>query len=332
MNEVLNRIVKGRTPINIPLTNISVAYLQSKESGSVSFFPQVPVDLSTGTYYIFNKEDLLRDDVQRKPILGKVNPTIVSSDTDTYKCFPEQIILGYDEIIQSDYMRLGAKGMLNIRQSKSKIIADKMFIHRNKLFAQGYFKSGVWGTDLVGGTDFAQFDNANATPINTILETVTAMKRSTGRKPNKLGMGQRVFDALIQNPDIMNRVIYGGSTLNPATITEKTLAQILGVEEVVIFDTIWNNARLGEKENTEFICDENSMLLVYATSHPAIDEASAGYTFTWTMGQNTTLPIIEWDGEEGTYSHYIGGMMSIDTKIVCKDLGVFFKNAVAPRA
>ena len=157
------------------------------------------------------------------------------------------------------------------------------------------------------------------------------MIRTTGRKPNKLGLGQRVFDALINHPDVMNRVIYGGNTASPAMVTTKSLAAILGVDEVVVFDAIWNSANLGEEENTGFICDENAMLLAYATSTPMIDEPTAGYTFRWDMGTGNILPIIEWEGDEGTYSHYIGGMIAQDMEIVCKDLGFYFQNAVTPK-
>ena len=129
----------------------------------------------------------------------------------------------------------------------------------------------------------------------------------------------------------MNRVIYGGNTASPAMVTTKSLAAILGVDEGVVFDAIWNSANLGEEENTGFICDENAMLLAYATSTPMIDEPTAGYTFRWDMGTKNILPIIEWEGDEGTYSNYIGGMIAQDMEIVCKDLGFYFQNAVTPK-
>ncbi len=345
-NEVLNRILKSRTPVNIPLTNISVAYMQDMNGGATSFFPEVPVPTSTGTYYEFSKDDLLRDDVQRKPIMGKVDPTVVSYNNHNYKCEVDQIILGYDDIVQSDLIRTGAPGLINIRQNKARVIAQKMFIHSNKMFAKGYFKPGVWGRDLVGGmssADFVPFDNANSDPIGVIAQAKTDIKKETGREPNKLGLGQRVLDYLVQHPDIMSRVIYGGTTSSPAKVTPQALAAIFGLEEVVVFDAIWNTSRLGENGDMQFICDENSMLLCYAAKTPMIDEPTAGYTFRWDMGQavnasmgiagsSLTLPIIEWEGEEGTYSHYIGGMMSQDMKVVCKDLGCFFSKAVTPKA
>lgn len=49
------------------------------------------------------------------------------------------------------------------------------------------------------------------------------------------------------------------------------------------------------------------------------------------MGTGNILPIIEWEGDEGTYSHYIGGMIAQDMEIVCKDLGFYFQNAVTPK-
>lgn len=337
-NEVQNRILKRRTPVNAALTNISTAYFQNLTGGATAFFPEVPVDVSTDIYYKFSKEDLLRDDVQRKPMLGKVDATVIGYDTDTYRCEPDQVILGYDDLYQSDLERKGAKGILRLRQNKSRIIAEKIFIHQNKDFAKGFFRKGVWGKDLIGGAsastsgvDFVSFDNSNSDPIGYITDCITSMKKSTGRIPNKLGLGQRVFDALIKHPDIMNRIIYGGTADNPATVTTKALATILGVDEVIVFDAIWNSANLGEEANMGFVCDENAMLLAYATNTPMIDEATAGYTFRWDMGTESTLPIIEWEGEEGTYSHYIGGMVSQDMKVICKDLGMYFSNAVTPK-
>ena len=231
--EVFDRIRKGKTPINVPLTSISTAYFQGKSGGATSFFPEVPVQLSRASYYQFSKADLLRDNVSPKPILGKVDPTVIGYETDDYKCVPEQIILGYDDIIQSDVARMGAKGIMQLRQNKARVIAEQIFIHQNKVFAQKYFKKGVWGADLTGGvsvssgsTDFVSFDNDNSNPIKFISDCITAMKKATGRKPNKLGLGQRVFDALINHPDIMNRVIYGGNTASPAMVTTKSLAAI----------------------------------------------------------------------------------------------------------
>ena len=332
MNDVklFESVQKGLLTPNLPLTNISTAYFQQHKDGATNFFPMCPVTQSAGFYYMFDKEDLLRDMVQKKPILGKVDPTVVSSHTGNYMCEAEQIILGYDQINHADILRSKAPGAINIRQSKSKIIAEQMYIHQNKLFAQKFFNEQAWGNVKHGGKDFTAFDDTASDPIEFFSDLIRDMKRATGRKPNKLGMGQRVYDKLRQNEALKERVIYGGSTPNPAQVNENVLAQLLDVEKIVVFDAIWNSAELGADGKMEFICDENSMLLCYATDTPAVDVATAGYTFSWDMGLGSALPIMEWDGEKMTFSQYIGGMMSMDMRKVCDDLGVFIKNAVTP--
>ena len=102
------------------------------------------MQLSRASYYQFSKADLLRDNVSPKPILGKVDPTVIGYETDDYKCVPEQIILGYDDIIQSDVARMGAKGIMQLRQNKARVIAEQIFIHQKRYLHKNTLKK-VYG-------------------------------------------------------------------------------------------------------------------------------------------------------------------------------------------
>ena len=65
-------IAKGAFKPNIYLTNLSMAYFQdASRYVAKDIFPICPVQLSSARYYIFSKEDLLRDNVQRKPMFGR---------------------------------------------------------------------------------------------------------------------------------------------------------------------------------------------------------------------------------------------------------------------
>lgn len=109
------------------------------------------------------------------------------------------------------------------------------------------------------------------------------MRQATGRTPNRLGLGINVFNALKVHPAILERVKFGGTTANPANVTENVLAQLFGVDRIVIDQTVQNKAGLGQAANMQFIGDPNSFLLAYATDTPSIEEPSAGYIFTWDM-------------------------------------------------
>ena len=101
-------IAKGWKP-NMYLSNMSMAFFQ-KEGMYVapSIFPICPVRTSTGQYYVFNKEELAKDQVERKPAFGKVAPAIFSHSEGTYMCNVDQVILGIDQISALNYQRTNA--------------------------------------------------------------------------------------------------------------------------------------------------------------------------------------------------------------------------------
>ena len=96
--ELMARIAKGWQP-NRYLTNMSMAFFANAgEYVATSIFPICPVELSTGYYYIYNKGDLARDNVQRKPKFGKVTPAQMGHTDESYRCEVDQIIVGIDQI------------------------------------------------------------------------------------------------------------------------------------------------------------------------------------------------------------------------------------------
>lgn len=333
---IQSEIAKGAFRENRFLTNMSMAFFQSGDAYvAKSLFPILPVQYSTGLYYKFSKEDLARDDVQRKPQFGKVQPFQISNDTDTYSVEVDQIIMGIDQISQTDIGRAHVTGASDPRKSKVKVIAEKMNIHQDIIFADAFFKPGVWANEYEGvdasATDkqFLKFNNDNFEPIKFFDNLKKEMLQNGRRKPNKLGLGVEAFNALKNNGDLLERIKYSGSSVNPALINERILAELLGIEKVVVFESTYNAAKFGQKENMQFICDPKAALLCYATDTPAIDEPSAGYTFTWDMlGNGQYLPVLQYEGEPGTHSEFIEGLMATSHKKTCDELAVFLKDCV----
>ena len=330
-------IAKGNFKPHTALSNLALSYYQNAANYfAKAIFPICPVDLSSDNYYIFDKEDLLRDNWQRKPAYGKVDPAVVSEHTETYACQVDQMIMGIDQIRQTDLQRRMGPSIRDPKQQRTKTIAEQANIHQDAQFASKYFKAGAWkdeysGVDntSVSGKQFIKFSNGNSDPIAFIDERKTAMQESTGRTPNRMALGTNVFNALKVHPAILERVKYGGSTANPASVTINVLAQLFGVEKLVVLQSIKNDADMGENAAMHFIGDQNAFLLAYATNAPSVDEPSAGYIFTWDMlGNGQMLPILNYLGENGTHTEYIEGLMANDMKKTADDLAVFFKDAV----
>ena len=328
-------IQKGSFKPNIYLTNMSMAYFQdASRYVAKTIFPICPVQLSSARFYTFSKADLLRDNVQRKPQFGKVTPAQFGHQDQSYNCYVDQVIVGIDQISSLDYTRTNAPGVIDPRRAKAKFIAEQMNLHQDIVFAKNFFKPGVWSNEWTGVTttpstnQFYKFSDANCDPVVLFDTLCTSVEQNTGRRPNRLGLGKNAFNALKANPIVLERVKYGGSSANPATVNERVLAELFGIEKVVVFSSIYNAAGVGQ-EDMNFICDPDSAILAYATNSPAIDEPSAGYIFTWDMlGNGQYMPTMQYPGEAGTHSEFMEGLFSADMQKTADDLAVFLKQCV----
>lgn len=335
---VMQNIAKGSFVPHTGLSNMGLAYFQNEANYfAKALFPICPVDLSSDIYYRFSKEDLLRDDWARKPAYGQVQTSHISEDTDTYNCQVDQIIMGIDQIRQTDLKRRQGNSLArDPRQQRAKAIAEKANIHQDRLFANAFFKSGVWNNEYTGvdeasatGKQFVKFTNGNSDPIKFIADLKAEIFEQTGREPNRLGIGANVLKALRVHEGILERVKYGGTTPNPAKITEKVLAELFEVEKLVVCKSIENKAKLGAAADMSYIGDPNAMLLTYATNSPAVDEPSAGYIFTWDMlGNGQMMPIMHRVKNDATHSEEIEGLMATDMKKTADDLAAFCANVV----
>lgn len=334
---ISSQIAKGAFRPHTALTNMALAYYQNAANYfAKAIFPVCPVNLSSDNFYIFDKEDLLRDSWQRKPAYGQVMPAVVSEHTDTYACEVDQMIMGIDQIRQTDLQRRQGPKIKDPRQQRTKTIAEQANIHQDRLFAENFFKSGVWANEWTGkddtnvtGKEFIKFSNHNSDPIQFIADRKTSMHEQTGRTPNKLAIGANVFNALRLHPAILERVKFGGTTANPAQVTKNVLAQLFEVEELVVLMSIHNQAKMGKEADMKFIGDSNALLLAYATDAPAVDEPSAGYIFTWDMlGDGQILPIIHRVKDDATHSEEVEGLMATCMKKTADDLAIFCKDVV----
>ena len=330
-------IAKGAFKPNLYLTNMTMAYFQAQSDYvAKSIFPMLPVQLSTASYYEFSRADLARDNMRRKPQFGKVEPAQMGMSDKSYRCYVDQVIVGLDKINTLDFGRSKAPGVADPRKAKAKFIAEQMNIHLDVLFAQGFFNEGIWKHEFEGGTNFSDTDNTfvkfnddNCNPIVLFDNLATRMKKAGRRKPNKLALGENAFNALKANPAVLERVKFGGSSANPASVNERVLAELFGLEKVVVFGSTYNKAGLGEEEDMDFICNPNDALLVHSTDTPAIDEPTAGYIFTWDMlGNGNFMATQQFEGEGGTHTEFMEGLMATDMKKTSDELAIYLNGCV----
>lgn len=322
--------------VNGPLTNISIAYVQSQTNFIADkVFPNVPVQKQSDLYFLFDKDDFLRDEFGVKaPGAG---PDEGGYDIDTaspYYCH----VYAYAHKIP-DQVRSNADSPLNLDTAAAQFVMQKALIKRESLFMSRYMTTSVWGTDITGvaanpgAGQVLQWNDAASNPIENIRAGMTAVQQSTGFRPNKLSMGQAVWDVLVDHPDLIDRVKYSGgvSNGNPARVSKEAVAAILELDEINVSSGVSNTAEKGATSATGFIGGKNA-LLSYSPRTPQLMMPSAGYTFSWAgfLGSNGTgMRVKKYRAEERFESDMIEGQMSFDQKVVSSDLGYFFSSIIA---
>ena len=140
------------------------------------------MQLSSDNYYVFDKEDLLRDNWNRKPAYGSVDPAVISEHTENYACHVDQMIMGIDNIRQTDLNRRQGPHTKDPRQQRTKVIATQANIHQDSDFSKSFMKQGVWANEgqgkddtAVSGNEFIKFSNGNSDPIAFFDAKKTAM-------------------------------------------------------------------------------------------------------------------------------------------------------------
>ena len=322
--------------VDQPLTNISIAYLQNAANfvaGQV--FPNLPVQKQSDLYYVFDRGYFNRDEAKKRA--PGTEAAKVGFDLDTASYFADVWAVKHGI---PDQIAANADAVLNLERAAAELVTHKMLIRREKDWAANYFTTGVWGTDISGvaaspGTDeVVQWsDQTSGDPIANIRSAKTDIMESTGFMPNTMVMSQRVLDALVDHPDIVDRIKYSGGVgnTNPAVTTEQALSQLFGIPRLLVMRGVENTAAEGDSNVHSFIGGKNA-LLTYAAPTPGIMTPSAGYSFSWQgyLGQTNTFGMAtkrRYRDELETTE--VEGAMSFDHKLVAADLGYYFSGIVA---
>lgn len=328
-------IAKGWKP-NMYLTNMAIAHFQEPSFYvAPDIFPILPVPTSTGNYYVFNKAELAKDQVSRKPAFDKVAPAVFSHSEDTYSVGVDQIIIGVDQISALNYQRSGAPATIDPRRAKTRLLAEQLKMHLDNVFAKGFFRKEAWSNVKAGAENASEsnafdfFSDANADIVGMFDDYKREMLLAGRRLPNRLTLGYDSFIAMKNHPQFLNRVVSGGSTPNPALVNEAVIAAVLGIDQVKVLYATQNIANLGQKADMQFTFNSKDAMLTYCPSAPSLEEPSAGYIITWDMlGNGQFMATDAFEGDPGTHSEFVEGLMSTAMKKTCDDLCIYLSGCV----
>lgn len=305
---------------NVPLTNISIAYIQGSEDFiSRRVFPVVPVSKQSDTYYTFTKNDFMRDEAKLRGPNTESAGSGFNLTTTTYSCKTYALHQDVPWQVQSN-----ADAVLSLDRAAAEFVSHKLMIREDRIWATNYFAASIWGTTstLSGADQWSDLDDSD--PIAKFGVARNTIKKNTGKRANKIVVGWEVDEVLKRHPLVLERFKYTSSD----SISNQMLARLFEVDEYMVFGSVYASNVEGETAAQAFIGGKHALVLHVASS-PSLMTPSAGYTFAWDgTGNSSGISFDSFDIREKKATR-IEGETSIDHKVVASDCGYFFENAVA---
>ncbi len=300
------------------LTGMLVSYMQSSDRFVASkVFPAVPVDKQSDTYYILSKKYWFLDELKARAPGGQFARAGygVTSSTCSAQLF------GLEHPI-ADEARANSQLPLALEQAGTQWLANQSLIRKERAWASDFMAASVWGTtDNNSATDWDDFSAGD--PVDNVLTARRTISNNTGYDANSMVLGYIVHQALVNHPDIIDRVKYV-QTATLATV-ESALAACFGVANYWVSKASYNSANEGQAFAASAIIDDDC-LVTYVNPSTGIMTPSAGYTFTWLGGGGI--------GQVGSYrdqsvkSDILQHSEAWDQKVVATDLGYVFLDIV----
>ena len=300
------------------LTNMLVGYMQADDRFIASrLFPAVPISTQSATYYAFTKKYWFLDSLQKRaPGTG-----FARSGYGVETATTSAALWGLEHPI-ADETRNNNQMPMDLERAGLQWLAQQSLIRKERAFASDFFANGVWGTtDNNSATDWDDFTNGD--PINDVLTARRVISNNTGQDGNTLAVGYIVHQAIVNHPDLVDRVKY--VQLATMANVEGAIAAAFGVSNYLVGKASYNSANEGQTFSASAIIDDDA-LVCYVAPQPGIMSASAGYTFAWDGGGG--VGSIATYRDQSSKSDVLQHSEAWDQKAVATDLGYMFLDIV----
>ncbi|MHA2264305.1 MAG: hypothetical protein ACXAEN_18080, partial [Candidatus Thorarchaeota archaeon] len=299
----------NQSHIDRALTNVSIAYSNAAYIWD-QIFPQVPVAKQTNKFFTFPKAAWYRDETAVRAPGARARRADYTLSTDSYvaieKALAKQVP---DEVIKNSDDPL--KPLVRATQ----YVTDQIFKSIEKDVTDLVFSTG-WASSA---TPSPTWDNDASDPLTDVETGMFTVAQAIGREPNVGVIGRGLWRYLKNHPDIIDRLKYGQTPGSPAMVNIAGVADLFGLEKLLISRSLIDTGNEGAAASLGFI-GGNHLALIYVPSSAALDEPAAGYTFVWKGREVNRYR------EDQEHADVVEALMSWDSKITATDAGYLVKS------
>lgn len=251
------------------LTNVSMQY-QPAQGGYLadSVLPPIPVKKESAIFWKYDKSRFDVPDSIRAP-RSHYNKIDWSTEQDSYSAAE----FGLEGEID-DRERDNSVSPLDLDVDTAEIVTDMMLNNREQRVADLVLDANVvGGIDLTSGSN-VQWSDPASDPILGATTARNSLFATVGYKPNKLLLGNDVYEVLRAHPAIIERIQFS----ERAIVTKQILAALFEVDEILVGGVLRRTSQQGAADAIADIW-AGAALFFYSENRPSLKRASFGYQF-----------------------------------------------------
>ena len=219
---------------------------------------------------------------------ARPNEVVYSVDNSlTYNCLPYGLL----DYIPQEIMQNADATPLQSRALYMAIVRNFLDLAREYRVAAEVFNSANYGSNTAALSGTSRWDNAASDPIQALMDA----KESVFSTPNVLVLGGQVWPKLRTNPAVRSYITSRASTSSgpvPMAVELATIAELLGVDRVIVGRAKYNSAQEGATAVSSYIWGKSAALIRVEPNPNPVMTQTFGYTFRFggLAYQNQVIP------------------------------------------
>jgi hypothetical protein len=296
--------------IDAALTNVSVAF-RNEDYIADLVAPPVPVRKQSDRYYIYdNERERLRQTNDSRAPGAEANEVNFSLSSDSYYCEDHALVSAVP-----DEERENADPILQPDIDRTEFLTDRILLNREIALAEKLRTSTDISETEVDASE--RWENVDFDPLPALQSARLAVFGACQRRANTIVIPYNAFEVLRNHPKVVERIKY----TTTGVLNEELMAQLLGVERVLVPRSFKNTARKGQAASVVPVWGTNCYVM-HVPPRPAARQVALAYSFVWNGASGSVNgTLVEKWREPGRKADMVRVQKYYDHKIIAGGAG-----------
>lgn len=308
--------MRSTATANPVLTGHARKFMQDRSAFiGMRLFPVFMAGEQSAQYYVFDEANLLAypRNIQRAPGAAYTRSLMKLSD-DSFTCRE----YGHEEPVDDRERKKYANAIDADTAAVERATSVLLLNHEVRVMTKATSAS-VPSTTIVEEWN----DYANSDPVKDVDAAKKAIHLATGMDANVIALNRDVFYALKEHPKILDKIKYS----QRGVVTREIIAEVFGVEELLIAGSIENSAAEGQAISPAYIWGDKVIVAHRETSQNLM-APNFGRTFAWVGETGPDGVLVESYRQDEIRSDVHRARHDVDEKLVAPKAAYVLKDAL----